>query len=140
MLKIFPLSHLFVIDFGRDFSQGNHGKMPSIGLWDFAIRSIFEKNLKKPAFTSSRSSSVVELKTQKMTFLSNLGTKGINFCNTYTWLLHGLIWSRMLFSNFWSSTRWLFQKFFEKFQNDNFYFNVPYTGTFREKNPSRCQT
>ena len=40
-------------------------------------------------------------------------------------LLHGPIWSWMSFSNFSSSTRWLFQIFFEKFQMCTSYFKAP---------------
>ena len=40
-------------------------------------------------------------------------------------LLHGLIWAKMSFSKFSSSTRWLFLILFEKYQKIQSYFKVP---------------
>ena len=53
-------------------------------------------------------------------------TKYCENCFLTPTLLHRLIWSKMSFSNFSSSTRWLFQIFFQKSQNDVSYFKVPY--------------
>ena len=66
------------------------------------------------------------MKKKTSPYTPTLGSKSLTkYCeNLSLWgrfltptLLHGLIWSKMLFSNFLSSTRWLLQIFFRKISN-----------------------
>ena len=86
------------------------------------LTCVFHNLIKTRPYTPFRRS-------KSLTKITKIGPLSDDFC-PLKWrfltptLFHRVIRSRMLISNFSSSTRWLFQFFPEKMQNDTFYFKV----------------